>query len=81
MRVTLKQKKVDFVCMCHAVKDGLQDRVLPAVRTDANLVRAPMVRAPVVFSFPSSKGAKDYGRLAEILLTETGPESPAPPPA
>lgn len=51
-----------------AVRSGLQDRVLPIVRTDANLVRAPMVRTPVVFAFPSSKGAKDYGRLAETLL-------------
>ena len=73
-----------------AVKGGLQDRVLPSVRTDANLVRAPMVRAPVVFSFPASKGAKDYARIAEILLTESAapadpnlgnPAPPAAPPA
>ena len=51
-----------------AVRSGLKDRVLPIVRTDANLVRAPMVKTPVVFAFPSSKGAKDYGRLAETLL-------------
>jgi chromosome partitioning protein len=55
-----------------AVQGGLADRVLPAVRTDANLVRAPMVRAPVVFSFPASKGAKDYGRLAQLLIEEGG---------
>ena len=58
-----------------AVRSGLQDRVLPSVRTDANLVRAPMVRAPVNFAFPRSKGARDYGRLADILIEEkTAPE-------
>jgi len=61
-----------------AVKGGLQDRVLPSVRTDANLVRAPMVRAPVNFAFPRSKGARDYGRLADILIEEkTAPEQNA----
>jgi len=59
-----------------AVQGGLADRVLPPVRTDANLVRAPMVKAPVVFSFPSSKGAKDYRRLAEILLEDAPPPQP-----
>jgi len=53
-----------------AIKGGLKDRVLPPIRTDANLVRAPMLRAPVGFAFPRSKGAKDYARLAEELLRE-----------
>ncbi|MHC4408414.1 MAG: AAA family ATPase [Planctomycetota bacterium] len=57
-----------------AVQGGLADRVLPAVRTDANLVRAPMVKAPIVFSFPASKGAKDYRRLASMLLDEGNPD-------
>ena len=56
-----------------AIRGGLKDRVLPSIRTDANLVRAPMLRAPVGFAFPRSKGAKDYARLAETLLRE--PES------
>jgi chromosome partitioning protein len=59
-----------------AVRQGLKDRVLPPVRTDSNLVRAPMMRAPVSFSFPSSKGARDYARLADLLL-RPGP-GPAP---
>jgi hypothetical protein len=29
-----------------------------------------MLRAPVGFAFPRSKGAKDYARLAEELLRE-----------
>ena len=57
-----------------AIRGGLKDRVLPPIRTDANLVRAPMLRAPVGFAFPRSKGAKDYARLAEELLRE-GPAS------
>ncbi|MHC4937615.1 MAG: AAA family ATPase [Planctomycetota bacterium] len=60
-----------------AVEGGLAGRVLPPVRTDANLVRAPMVKAPAVFSFPSSKGAKDYRRLADLLLEEGNPEANA----
>jgi len=56
-----------------AVHGGLKERVLPSIRTDANLVRAPMMRAPVAWSFPSSKGAKDFDRLARLLLTEEGP--------
>ena len=53
-----------------AIRGGLQDRVLPSIRTDATLVRAPMLRSPAVFSFPASKGAKDYARLADLLLKE-----------
>jgi len=53
-----------------AIRGGLHDRVLPSIRTDATLVRAPMLRAPAVFSFPASKGAKDYARLADLLLKE-----------
>jgi chromosome partitioning protein len=52
-----------------AIRTGLKERVLPPIRTDANLVRAPMLRAPAAFSCPRSRGAKDYARLAEALLT------------
>jgi len=55
-----------------AVQGGLKDRVLPAIRTDANLIRAPMLRAPIAFSFPNSKGARDYARLAALLIREPG---------
>jgi len=53
-----------------AIRGGLKERVLPPIRTDANLVRAPMLRAPVGFAFPQSKGAKDYARLADELLRD-----------
>jgi len=56
-----------------AIQGGLKDRVLPAIRTDANLMRAPMVRTPVTQAFPSSKGARDYARLAGLLLDEPAP--------
>ncbi len=55
-----------------AVRGGLKDRVLPPIRTDANLIRAPMLRAPIGFAFPTSKGARDYARLAELLIREPG---------
>jgi len=51
-----------------AIREGLKDRVLPAIRTDANILRAPMLRTPVNFAFPTSRGARDYARLAELLL-------------
>lgn len=56
-----------------AIREGLKDRVLPAIRTDANLLRAPMLRMPVNFAFPASRGARDYARLAELVL-EAAPE-------
>ena len=54
-----------------AIRGGLKDRVLPVIRTDANLLRGPMLRAPAAFACPSARGARDYGRLAELLLAET----------
>jgi chromosome partitioning protein len=51
-----------------AIRGGLKDRVLPEIRTDANILRAPMLRAPVNFAFPASRGARDYARLAGLLL-------------
>jgi chromosome partitioning protein len=58
-----------------AVAAGLKDRVLPPIRTDANLLRAPMQRAPIAFSAPSSKGARDYERLARTILDEPPPDA------
>jgi len=60
-----------------AVRKGLGERVLPPIRTDAQLVRAPMLRAPLCFAAPSARGARDYARIAEILLSE--PPPPAAP--
>jgi chromosome partitioning protein len=57
-----------------AIREGLKDRVLPAIRTDANLLRAPMLHMPVNFAFPTSRGARDYARLAELVL-----DAPADP--
>ncbi|MHC4608292.1 MAG: AAA family ATPase [Planctomycetota bacterium] len=56
-----------------AIEAGLQDRVLPPIRTDARLLRAPMQRAPANFGAPGSKGARDYARLADLLLREGPP--------
>jgi len=59
-----------------AIQGGLKERVLPPIRTDANLVRAPMLRAPAAFAFPASKGARDFARLADALLREPPPPAP-----
>ena len=60
-----------------AIREGLKDRVLPVIRTDANILRAPMLHTPVNFAFPTSRGARDYARLAELLLdADTQPEAP-----
>ncbi len=56
-----------------AIRGGLKNRVLPSIRTDANLVRCPMLRAPAAFAFPASKGARDYDRIAALLVQEQGP--------
>jgi chromosome partitioning protein len=55
------------------------DRLLTPVRTDANLAKAPMVKEPAVFSFPASRGTKDYRRIARELLAPVAAEAPADP--
>ncbi len=47
---------------------NFKDRMLTSIRTDANLAKAPMVKEPAVFSFPASRGSRDYRRIARELL-------------
>ena len=83
--------------LLEAIEHSFAGRVLPPIRTDAALMKAPMVREPVIFAFPRSRGASDYHAVCREVLTpregevvvarpETGapvpePEVAAPEPA
>ncbi|MCU0725015.1 MAG: AAA family ATPase [Planctomycetes bacterium] len=49
-------------------------RFLTPIRTDANLMKAPMLHEPAVVAFPASRGSRDYRRAAREIL-----ERPRPP--
>jgi chromosome partitioning protein len=69
--------------------------LLDPVHLDANVARAPMVYEPVTRSFPGSRAARDYERVAAFLARpdaerdagvppadpDAGPEDDAPPAA
>ncbi len=60
--------------LLETMQESLEGRVLPSVRTDASVMRAPMVREPVIFSFPRSRAAADYHAVSrEVLETEASP--------
>ena len=57
-------------------------RLLSPIKTDANIAKAPLIKSPMIFSFPNSRSAKDYMRLAQELLTPREvPEEPESEPA
>jgi chromosome partitioning protein len=58
--------------LLESIRENLEGRVLPPVRTDATLMKAPMVQEPVIFSFPRSRAAADYQAVCgEVLRLET----------
>jgi chromosome partitioning protein len=50
------------------MEETFRGRLLTPIRTDANLMKAPMAQEPAVFAFPNSRGSKDYRRIARELL-------------
>jgi chromosome partitioning protein len=57
--------------------ESFGERMLTPIRTDANLAKAPLVKEPAVFAFPSSRGAKDYRRIARELLVPVEAQGPS----
>jgi len=53
---------------------SFEGRLLTPIRTDANLMKAPLAQEPAVFVFPSSRGAKDYRRIAGELIEAREPD-------
>ena len=51
-----------------SIREALGGRVLPSIRTDASLLKAPMLNEPVIFSFPRSRAAADYHALCRVVL-------------
>jgi chromosome partitioning protein len=57
------------------MEESFKGRMLTPIRTDANLMKAPMARQPAVVAFPKSRGAKDYRRVAREMLAPTRVEN------
>lgn len=49
-----------------------EERVLPAIRTDSNILNSQKTNQTIFEFAPRSRGAEDYSRLAEIVLKQTG---------
>ncbi len=56
--------------MLTMLQNGFSGRILPSIRTCAKIGSAPMVKKPVIASFGSSRGARDYEALANEVLDE-----------
>lgn len=49
-----------------------EDRVLPAIRTDSNILNSQKSNQTIFEFAPRSRGAEDYRKLAEIVIERTG---------
>ena len=59
------------------MEESFSGRLLTPIRTDANIMKAPLAEEPAVTAFPSSRGARDYRRIArELIAAQVA--SPAP---
>jgi len=63
-----KRIKSSMECLAK-MEESFAGRLLTPVRTDANLMKAPLAHEPAVMAFPAARGAKDYRRIARELLT------------
>jgi chromosome partitioning protein len=54
--------------LLESIQTSLGGSVLPSIRTDASLLKAPMIQEPVIFSFPRSRAAADYHAVCRELL-------------
>ena len=50
------------------MEESFAGRLLTPIRTDANLMKAPLAHEPAVTAFAASRGSKDYRRIARELL-------------
>lgn len=50
------------------MEESFRGRLLTPIRTDANLIKAPMAQEPAVYAFPAARGAKDYRRVAGEII-------------
>jgi len=63
-----KRIKSSMECLAK-MEESFAGRLLTPIRTDANLMKAPLAHEPAVVAFPAARGAKDYRRIAKELLT------------
>lgn len=50
-------------------------KLLSPIMTDAKVSAAPMVKQPVIYSFPASRGARDFRRLCQEVLSQNEQEA------
>jgi chromosome partitioning protein len=72
LRVWLLPTKVDpnvrlAMEILEAIEEAFPGRVLDPIHIDHTLVRAPLLCEPITHSFPGSRAAREYGRLARFL--------------
>jgi chromosome partitioning protein len=56
--------------MLTMLQNGFSGRMLTSIRTCAKIGSAPMIKKPVVHSFPYSRSARDYEALTSEVLEE-----------
>jgi chromosome partitioning protein len=57
------------------MEESFAGRLLTPIRTDANIMKAPLAGEPAVYAFPSSRGSKDYRRVARELIEANAPRT------
>ncbi|MEN8149009.1 MAG: AAA family ATPase [Planctomycetota bacterium] len=62
-----RRVKSSMECLAR-MEESFAGRLLTPIRTDANLMKAPLAHEPAVMAFAASRGAKDYRRIARELL-------------
>jgi len=62
-----RRVKASMECLAK-MEESFAGRLLTPIRTDANLMKAPLAHEPAVIAFPAARGAKDYRRIARELL-------------
>jgi chromosome partitioning protein len=53
------------------MEESFAGRMLTPIRTDANVMKAPMAHEPAVTAFPTSRGSRDYRRVACEVVAAT----------
>ncbi len=56
--------------MLEMLQQNFGGRMLTPIKTDAKLASAPMIKQPVIYSYPGSRSAHDFERLTTEVLSQ-----------
>ena len=56
--------------MLTMLEQNFGGRLLTPIKTDAKLASAPMIKSPVIYSYPASRSAHDFERLTMEVLAQ-----------